>query len=144
MRTLLLLGAAALVATTGLARADGPSPIEVRQAGLDLLGGTFSSIRAVAAAKGDIKTLEAPAKAMQRFAALMPGLFPKGSETGATKARPEIWSDEAGFAKAAMALATASEKLAALAKAGDADGIDAQIKAVGAACGACHNEYRQK
>ncbi len=145
MRKVLFLGALALLATNGLALADGPNPIEIRQTGLDLMSGTFAGIRAVAAAKGDVKTLEAPAKAIQRFAALMPGLFPKGSDTGGnTKALPAVWSDAAGFAKAAATLGETAGKLAELAKAGDAEGVDAQIKLVGAACGACHKDYRAK
>lgn len=145
MRKVLFLGAMALLATNGLALADGPNPIEIRQTGLDLMSGTFAGIRAVAAAKGDVKTLEAPAKAIQRFAALMPGLFPKGSDTGGnTKALPAVWSDAAGFAKAAATLGETAGKLSELAKAGDAEGVDAQIKLVGAACGACHKDYRAK
>ncbi len=143
MRKVLLLGAVALLATMGTVRADLPNPIEIRQTGLDLMSGDFAGIRAVVAAKGDVKTLEAPAKAMARWAALMPGLFPKGSDAG-TKAKAEIWTDMDGFQKAAAALGAASTKLAELAKAGDAEGVEAQIKLVGGACAACHNNYRAK
>jgi len=144
MRKALLFGATALLATATMARADGPNPIEIRQAGLDLLSADFAGIRAVVEAKGDIKKLEPSAKAIARFAALMPALFPVGSDKGETKAKPEIWSDNAGFVKDAAALGAAATKLAELAKAGDADGVAAQVKAVGAACGACHKDYRQK
>lgn len=145
MKKALLLGAVAMLAAAGVARADGAGTIEMRQVGLDLLNADFAGIRAVVAAKGDVKTLEGPAKAMQRWAMLMPSLFPKGTETGGnTKAKPEIWTDMAGFEKASMALGAASGKLAELAKAGDADAVAAQIKEVGAACGACHKDYRQK
>ena len=143
MKRVLLLGAVAVMAATGMARADAPTPVETRQTGLDLLSGSFGGIRAVVAAKGDVKTLESPAKAMARFAALMPGLFPKGSDAG-TKAKPEIWSDMDGFVKAAASLRAASTKLAELAKAGDFEGVEAQVKLVGAACAACHNGYRAK
>ncbi len=144
MRKVLLLGAVALLATAGLARADGPNPIEVRQTALDLLNGDFAGIRAVVASKGDVKTLELPAKAIQRWAALMPSLFPAGSDKGETKAKPEIWTDNAGFVKAAQKLGDVAGKLAELAKAGDAAGVEAQVKLVGGACGACHKDYRQK
>jgi cytochrome c556 len=143
MRKVLLLGAVALLATTGLARADGPSPIEIRQTGLDLLSGDFAGIRAVVAAKGDVKPLESAAKAMQRWAAIMPAFFPAGTEAG-SKAKAEIWTDMDGFKKAAAKLGEAAGKLAELAKAGDADGVAAQVKEVGAACGACHNAYKAK
>lgn len=143
-KTIALLTVAILVAA-GVARADGVDPIELRQTGLDLLAGNFAGIKAVITAKGDLKTLENPAKAMQRWAMVMPTLFPKGSETGHnTKALPEIWSDSAGFQKAAAALGDAAGKLAVAARAGDADAVATEFKAVGDACGACHRGFRAK
>lgn len=124
---------------------SGPNLIETRQVGFALLSGDYAGIRAVAAAKGDVKTLENPAKAMGRFAAIIPSLFPQGTAAGNnTKALPEIWSDNAGFQKAAAALGDASALLVKAAAAGDAAGVDAAIKAVGDACGACHRGYRAR
>jgi cytochrome c556 len=143
-------GKLALLATVGLmiagiARADGLNIIEVRQAGQDLLSGDFSGIRAVVAAKGDVKTLAPAATAMARWMKSFPSMFPKGTEQGNdTKALPAIWSDTAGFQKIADELVDAADKMAEFAKAGDADGVAAQIKAVGQACGACHRTYRAK
>lgn len=134
-----------MLAAAGIARAEGPDVIEMRQTGLDLLAGDYAGINAVIANKGDIKKLEGPAKAIQRWAALFPTLFPKGSETGHnTKALPEIWSDNAGFQKAAANLGEAAGKLVELAKAGDVEPMVAGAKAVGDACGACHRTYRAK
>jgi len=134
-----------LLATAGVARAEGPDLIEVRQAGQDLVLGTFTGIRAVVDAKGDLKKLETPAKALARWAEVYPSLFPKGTETGHnTKALPEVWSDSAGFQKAAATFSEAALKLADVAKTGDAEAVAAQVKAVGDACGACHRTYRAK
>ncbi len=133
------------IATAGIARAEGYDPIETRQAGQDLLAGTYSGIRAVVADKGDVKTLEIPAKAMARWIRQFPTQFPKGSEEGHnTKALPAVWSDSAGFQKAANDLADAATKLAELAKAGDAEAVAAQVKVVGDACAACHRTYRAR
>ncbi len=143
-RTFLLLAVLGM-ATAGIARAQSFDVIETRQAGQDLLSGDFAGIRGVVAAKGDVKTLEVPSKAMARWARQIPTLFPKGSETGHnTKATAAVWSDPAGFQKIAIELADASDKMAEFAKAGDADGMAAQIKVVGAACGACHKTYRER
>jgi len=143
-RKLVLLAGLA-IATAGIAQAQSIDVIESRQAGQDLLAGTFAGIRGVVAAKGDVKTLENPAKAMARWIKQYPTLFPKGSDTGHdTKALPAVWSDMAGFQKAAGDLADASTKLAELAKAGDADAVAAQVKVVGDACGACHRTYRAR
>jgi cytochrome c556 len=134
-----------VVTTTGVAHAERYDPIETRQAGQDLLAGTYAGIKVVVTDKGDVKTLENPAKAMARWIRQFPTQFQKGSEEGHnTKALPAVWSDSAGFLKAATDLADAATKLAELAKAGDADGVAAQVKVVGDACAACHRTYRAR
>jgi cytochrome c556 len=129
----------------GVARADGLDPIAVRQAGFSLNNGDFAFIRSVVAAKGDVKPLEVPAKAIAKWAAVIPSLFQKGTETGDdTKALPQIWSDPAGFQKIAVSLGDAATKLAGAAKAGDAEEVAADTKLLGEQCGACHKTYRAK
>ncbi|HBK04301.1 MAG TPA: hypothetical protein DDZ81_00370 [Acetobacteraceae bacterium] len=137
--------AALTVGPLGAARAEGLDPIAARQAAFSLNNGNFAFIRSVVQAKGDVKPLEVPAKAIAKWAAVIPTMFPKGSEQGGdTKALPEIWSDSAGFQKAAMRLGEAATKLATDAKAGDAAAVAADTKALGEACGACHKAFRAK
>jgi len=145
MATKLALFAMTAFAVVSVARAQGVDVIETRQAGQDLLSGTFTGIREVVAAKGDVKKMENPARAMARWIKQFPTQFPKGSDQGHdTKALPVIWTDMAGFQKAANETADASIKLADLAKAGDAEGMTAQIKVVGDTCTACHRTYRAR
>lgn len=139
----LALAAAVLLAVGGTARAD-IDPIKTRQAGLDLLATTNASVKAVITANGDVKTLEGAGKAIKNWSVVLPTLFPAGSDKGETKALPEIWTDAAGFQKAAAALGAAGDQLASAAKAGDATAAAAAFKAVGEACGACHKAYRAK
>ena len=69
----------------------------------------------------------------------VPTRSPKGTESGGdTSAPPEVWSDPAGFQKIAAAATDAATKLAAAAKAGDADEVAADTKLRGEQCGACH------
>jgi len=147
-RKLLLLAALAMMTAgmaAGTARAQAIDVIETRQAGQDVMSGTFLGIRAVVDAKGDVKKLENPAKYMARWIRQYPTLFPAGSDKGHdTKALPVIWTDNAGFKKAANDLDVAATKLAELAKAGDTDGATAQVKVVGDACAACHKTYRAR
>jgi cytochrome c556 len=134
-----------MLAGLGAARADDLDVIAVRQAGYALQGGDFAYIRAVVKEKGDVKPLEVPARAIAKWTSVIRTLFPKGSETGHdTKALPEIWSDPAGFQKIALAANEAANKLAAAAKAGDADEVAADTKLLGEQCGACHKAYRAK
>jgi cytochrome c556 len=88
--------------------------------------------------------LEGPANAIRKWSIQFPTLFPPGSDKGNTKAAPTVWSDQAGFQKAAMRLTTTSEALASAAKSGVATAVAAAFKEVGEACGACHKEYRLK
>jgi len=139
----LALMTAMVLAVGGVARAD-IDPIKTRQAGLGLLAGTVAGIKTVITANGDVKTLEGPAKNISRWGHVFPTLFPAGSDKGETKAAPAIWSDNAGFLKAAAALSAAGDSLATAAKAGDATAVATAFKAVGDACGACHKDYRLK
>lgn len=141
-----VIAIAAVAAVSPLvAKAADFNPIAVRQAGFSLQNSDFAYIRAVVAAKGDVKPLEGPAKAIAKWAAVIPTLFPKGTETGGdTKALAEIWSDPAGFQKVAAGLGEAATKLATDAKAGDADLVAADTKALGEQCGTCHKTYRAK
>jgi cytochrome c556 len=147
-RKLVLMAAMVLavgvLAVGGVARAEGFDPVLTRQAGQDLVLGTFAGIKAVITANGDVKTLEGPANAIRKWSIQFPTLFPAGSDKGNTKAAPTIWTDQAGFRKAAMTLTTTSEALATAAKSGDATAVAAAFKEVGEACGACHKEYRLK
>ena len=139
------LSAVVMVAGFGVARADGPDIIAVRQAGFAMQGGNFAFIRAVVAAKGDVKPLEVPAKAIAKWSAVIPTVFPKGTETGDdTKALPEIWSDPSGFQKIAAKLNEVALKLASDAAAGNADDVASDTKLLGEQCGACHKAYRAK
>ena len=70
-------------------------------------------------------------------------LFPKGSDAGDTTAGPKIWEDAAGF-KAAEDKYLANVKAAVAAAPADVDALKAQVGAIGADCGACHQGYRIK
>jgi cytochrome c556 len=145
MNKRIALSAVIMLTGLGAARADGLDPIAVRQAAFSLNNGDWAFIRAVVAAKGDVKPLEVPAKAIAMWAAVIPTMFPKGTETGGdTKALPTIWSDPSGFQKIAASLREAATKMATDAKAGDADAVAADTKLMGEQCGACHKTYRAK
>jgi len=118
-----LLGMVMTLAAASAAQAQEFNIIETRQAGQNLLSGDFTGIRAVVAAKGDVKTLENPAKAMARWMTQFPTTFPAGSDKGPTKALPAVWSDPAGFRKAAGDFVEAAEKLTQLPRQGMPKGL---------------------
>ena len=151
MKRFVLLATAALVlGASGLALAQGAGAtlkpadiIAARQAGFDLQGGVTAAMKTVVDGGLDVKGLAAGAKGIAAWGKLIPAMFPDGTQTGGnTKAKPEIWTDRAGFEKAAAALVAAAEKAAQLADANDKDGFKAQYAALGQACGGCHRPYR--
>jgi len=117
--------------------------IASRQAGYDLQAGVAASMKAMIDAGGDVKVLEDGAKGLSSWGHAIPALFPDGTQSGHnTKARAEIWSDRAGFEKAAEKFWTEADKLATLAAADDKAGFAAQYTTTTQACGACHRAYR--
>jgi cytochrome c556 len=116
--------------------------IAARQALMDLQGGVAAAMKAAVDGGQDVKALAAGAKGLVASSSVIPTLFPAGTDQGKTKAKPEIWSDRAGFEKAAANLHAQAEKLVALADANDKAGFATQFAAVGQACGGCHRPYR--
>ena len=151
MRRMMLGGLAVAVGMVGLARAaDGialkpDDIIAARQAGFALQGAEATAMKAIVDSGGSVKPLADGAKALAKWGHVIPTMFPDGTQTGHdTKAKPEIWTDRAGFEKAAADYAAAADKLAALAEADDKAGFAAQYKETTAACGGCHRPYRAR
>ncbi len=150
MRAFVLGSVALAVAAAGLAHAAelAAKPDDIiagRQAAFDLQQGVFAAMKGTIDAGGSVKPLSDGAKALASWGAAIPGMFPVGTESGHnTKAKAEIWSDAAGFQKAAADFQAASVKLAALAEADDKAGFADQFKATGATCGACHRQFRAR
>ncbi|MEO5494938.1 MAG: cytochrome c [Sphingomonas sp.] len=139
----LLLAASVLTAAVAARRDDADALIAGRQAAMKLSGATFGGMKATIDAGGDVTKLGFAAKALTEWGHAIPGMFPKGGDGGTTKALPAVWSDPAGFAKAAATFEAAATKLGDLARAGDAAGVAAQWTVVRGTCGACHDTYRQ-
>lgn len=94
----------------------------------------------------DAAVVKAAAHALAASSQALPSWFPAGSgpQPGVTThARPEVWSDPAGFAAAARAFQAEAAKLQAVADSGDMAATAAQAQATGATCGACHKKYRE-
>jgi len=144
--TVLSLAGASFALAQGSGVALAPDDIIAsRQALMDLQQGNAATMLAGVKAGEDVKQYVAAAKGLISSAKVIPVLFPKGTESGHnTKAKAEVWSDNAGFVKAADNLAAQAEKLAALADANDKAGFATQFQATGQACGACHRQYRNQ
>jgi cytochrome c556 len=74
----------------------------------------------------------------------VPTLFPEGSGTGVTMAKPEIWQSWDQFRARAAKAGEEADKLSAMASGGDPKAIRTQFMALERACTACHNDFRAK
>jgi cytochrome c556 len=146
--TWVLGGAAVIFAGAAAYGADNTAPtrdqlIAARQAALDMSAASVGGIKAALARGADVKTLAFPAAGVAKWAHALPGLFPAGSGGAPSHALPTVWSDRAGFEKAAANYAAAAGAMAAAAKAGDKDAFAAAFAQTGEACDACHKVYRE-
>lgn len=69
--------------------------------------------------------------------------FVAGSDKGETRAKPEIWSEQAKFKGAAEKMQSEVGKLASAAKTGNLDNLKAAFGPAAQSCKACHDEYRK-
>ncbi|WP_295635747.1 cytochrome c [Novosphingobium sp.] len=145
----ILLTAALPMTAVAAAPADVPgadAAIAARQTGFKKMGGAMKALKLelqnpVPAASVMIESATTIAEA----AAGQGKLFPAGSGISATlktAALPAIWTDRATFDTQMATLVTESARLAVAAKAGDVAAIKAQQASTGAACGACHRQFR--
>jgi cytochrome c556 len=149
MRLLPLVTTTLMLALGGAAVAQVPPAkvIETRQANYKQIGKAFKAIRDQYKSDApDLATIQKNAAIIAALAPQIPSWFPAGTgpSAGKTEALPAIWEKPADFKAAANRLATESAKLKTLADAGDLAGAGAQVKAVGASCGGCHDNFKKK
>lgn len=135
---LLTIGAATAIAQEAfVAPTTAEEAIAAREMLMKSNGGTLRSAGALTGA-------EATA-AMQVLLANytnMPAVFPEGSNIGGSEALPAIWENWDAFTAIIDTGRTAAEQGLAAAEAGDATAYGAALKAIGATCGTCHQQYR--
>ncbi|MCG6966224.1 MAG: cytochrome c [Chromatiaceae bacterium] len=138
--------AAALITAASAVQAQEPEDyIKYRQAMMAAIGGHNSAASQIVRGKVSPEgALAMHARALAELTSDLPSLFPEGSDFGETKAKAEIWSDRAGFEKAASDAKSATAAFAEVVAGGDAAKIAAAFKDVGEACKGCHKTYREK
>ena len=147
----LVLASAAIVAICGAAYAQRPAAnaaatIQARQ-------GNYKQIAAALKGISDQLRTDSPDLAQIRpSAALLAdrsvrvlGWFPRGTgpEAGVrTRARPEIWTDAAGFRQRGAAFVVAARALNAAARGGNVAQVRTALRDVSRACSGCHDTFR--
>lgn len=78
------------------------------------------------------------------YAERIPELFPEGTHSPPSEARPEIWTDWAAFEKRAGDLAGEAAKPAEVGADDDRRALVRQFRRVGRACSVCHESLRAR
>lgn len=143
--SLVVLSALVAVAAAGCATGHKMSPtaaVAERQRLMKLNGASWQDVQAKVKA-GNIDAVAVNAETMAVTARHIPNLFPEGSLTADSKAKPEVWQKWAEFEQAAKAMQMESEKLRDAARAKNKAQVEAIVKDFGRnACGACHTPFR--
>jgi cytochrome c556 len=120
--------------------------VKYRKAAFTVMAAHFSRVGAMA--NGRVPFDAAAAQANMEVANTMAKLpftaFGPGTDVGETRAKPNIWSDNAKFTAAANKMVEEMGKLNAAAKTGNLDQIKAAFGPVGGSCKACHDDFRKE
>lgn len=122
--------------------------IKYRQGALFVMGQHFGRIGAMVNGRVpfDAKAAAENAEIVAEMAKLPWAAFGPGTDKGsiATRAKPEIWTDQAKFKESSDKLVAESTKLAAAAKTGNLDILKTAFAATAGSCKTCHDAFRKE
>ncbi len=120
--------------------------IKYRKAALTVMATHFGRVAAMANGRipFDAKVAADNASIAESMSKLPWAGFVVGSDKGDTKAKAEIWSDNAKFKDASEKMNGEMVKLAAAARTGNLDAIKTAVGATGGSCKACHDAFRKE
>ncbi|MFM7396750.1 MAG: c-type cytochrome [Gammaproteobacteria bacterium] len=142
-----LVAVAMVFAGSGVAAAQdarAAQQVKLRQSAYTVLGAQMGLMGAQASGRApfDAKTFAAAAERAAFMANYVPELFPAGSITPNSEAKPEIWQQQAEFQRLMRDMQSKAANLATVARGGDLEAIKPAFGATGASCKACHDKYK--
>ena len=147
MRMAVILGSLVALAVVGCATAKNTAigtgdPVADRQRLMKNVGANWADIQNKVKA-GAPETVAVNAEALSLHAQRITSLFPEGSLTEKSKAKPDIWQKWPEFQAAAKNLENRAGTLRDQAVAKDAAAVTTTVGTFGRdACGACHTPFR--
>ena len=144
------LALAALLGTALPASAQFAKPedaVKYRQSALFVMSQHFGRIGAMVNGKApyDAKAAIENAEIVEQMSHLPWAGFVAGTDKlPNTKAKPEIWTEQAKFKELNEKLQAETPKLVAAAKTNNLDNLKSAFQATGAACKSCHDDFRAK
>ena len=142
----ILAAAAVTIALPASAQFAKPEDaIKYRQSALTVMGAHFGRVAGMANGRipFDAKVAADNAAIAESMSKLPWAGFVPGTE-GNTKAKPEIWSDNAKFREASEKMQGEMVKLVAATKTGNLDTIKTAVGATGGSCKGCHDNFRKE
>jgi len=137
---------AALTSLSAAAQFQKPEDaIKYRQSVMTVMANHLGRVGAMAQGKApfDAKSAADNAAVVLTMSKLPWVAFGEGTDKGLpTRAKPEIWKDQAKVKDLSTKMMTEAEKFEAAAKTGNLDAIKAAIGDLGKACKACHDDFR--
>ena len=113
-----------------------------RHIAMSTLGKNMKTIKRATKAGEITPDLQKRASEIQEISTRLVALFPAGQQAADSRAKPEIWSDMAGFKKANDKFIVAAAALVKAVGSGDPAAVGAALKGTGKTCGGCHKPYR--
>jgi cytochrome c556 len=139
----LALGLAAGCASKSMSKMGSGDVVADRQRLMKAVGANWADIQAKAKA-GNIEGIAVNAETLALSAQHIPSMFPEGSGTEKSKAKPDIWQKWPEFEKAAKNLEAQSEKLRDASKAKNEQLTQDIVKDFGRnTCGTSHTPFHQ-
>jgi cytochrome c556 len=139
----LVIGVAVGCATQSASKMGSGDVVADRQRLMKSVGGNWADIQAKAKA-GNIEGIAVNAENLALSSQAIPSLFPAGSGTDKSKAKPDIWQKWPEFEAAAKNFGVQAEKLRDAARAKNEQLTQDLVKDFGRqACGTCHTPFRQ-
>lgn len=122
------------------------SAISARKANFKEIGGAFKTINdELKSGAPDMNAVRPAARDLATRSAQQVKFFPRGSgpESGVkTRAKAEIWADNAAFVKLQNDMTGAANALNAAAVSGNATALATARTSLGATCKSCHDRFR--
>jgi cytochrome c556 len=142
--SLLALACAVIAPLAASAQPSDEGTIKYRQ---HLMSGVGADMGAI----GDVMkyglplpgAIAAHAKLLSQRADLVAAAFERNVSAGPTDAKPEVWQKPDEFRTKTQAMKKAADALAKVAAGGDPAAIGKSVKALGDACGDCHESFRK-
>lgn len=137
----------ALFAPLGAAAHEGAEGVVMqRMEMMKSMGKNMKALNAMARGKApmDAKAIAAAATELRGHSAMLPKMFPEGTNKPPSEAKPEIWQDWDKFRRLWTQLNEKASVLAESGKAGDHKTLAKAFRGVGKVCSSCHKAFRSK